>query len=187
LRRWGDPFHARPQALVWFHAFAQETRLPAKLPVSKDNRTTVWFLKQLVSVEDKDVELARQLARQLWINREYREAIRAYTQIVALEPDDHRSWFDGALLFLRDGDREGHRRWCEAMLKRFADTDDPMLMERTAKACLLSPRPPGDPAGLTRLVDGALKKGTKHGYFKYFQTAKGLAELRAGNYPAAVD
>jgi serine/threonine protein kinase/WD40 repeat protein/tetratricopeptide (TPR) repeat protein len=170
-------------ALVWFNAFAQETPRPAK----KDNRAMVWFLKQLVSLEGNNATVVRQFARQLWMNRAYGEAIRAYTQIVALDPDDHWSWFQGGVLFLRAGDHAGHRRWCEAMLKRFADTADPMLMERTAKVCLLSPRPPGDAALLTRLVDGALKKGSEHVYFKYFQTAKGLAELRASKYASAVD
>jgi serine/threonine protein kinase/WD40 repeat protein/tetratricopeptide (TPR) repeat protein len=170
-------------ALVWFNSFAQE----ASRPATKDNRAVIWFLEQLVALEGGDVTLLRLLARQLRVRRAYGEAIQAYTRIVALDPDDAQSWYQAGILFLRAGDQAGHRRWCEAMLKRFADTADPMAMERMAKVCLLSPTPPGDPALLTRLVDGALAKGASPGSIRYFQATRGLAELRAGRPASAAD
>jgi serine/threonine protein kinase/WD40 repeat protein/tetratricopeptide (TPR) repeat protein len=173
----------RDLALVWFQSFAQDSRAP----VGKSNPVETWFLKELTAVQGDNASLWRRFATSLWMSRDYRAAIAAYTRVVALEPEDHFSWFQCAPLFLLDGDRAGHRRWCEAMLKRFANTKDVMVMERTAKACLLCPEPPGDPALLTKLIDRALKAGTEHFYFKYFQATKGLAELRAGRYPSAID
>ena len=121
------------------------------------------------------------------MNGKYKAAIRAYRRVVALDPDDHGSWYQAAILLLLDGDRAGHRRWCVAMLKRFGNTKDVQLMERTAKACLLSPEPPGELALLTRLVDRAVKEGAKNVYFADIQAAKGLAELRAGRFARAAD
>jgi WD40 repeat protein/tetratricopeptide (TPR) repeat protein len=173
----------RDLALVWFQAFAEESPIRSK----KSSSVVTWFLKELASAQGDNASLWRKLAENLWMNRQYRPAIAAYTRVVALEPNDHSSWFHGAPMFLLDGDRAGYRRWCEAMLKRFAKTNDVVLMERTAKACLLFSEPPGDLNLLTKLVDRSVKEGTAHGYFKYFQTAKGMTELRAGRYPSAID
>jgi tetratricopeptide (TPR) repeat protein len=67
------------------------------------------------------------------------EALAAYGRAIALGTDVHDTWNHAAILWARTGDRAGYRGLCRAMLDRFGPTTDPMIAERTAKACLVVP------------------------------------------------
>jgi tetratricopeptide (TPR) repeat protein len=86
-----------------------------------------------------------------------------------------------ALCSLNSGDQATYESVCRDMLNRFGQSPDPMATERTAKICLLSPRPVGDLAELVRLTNHSVTVGTNHRYYFYFCFARGLAAYRAGD------
>jgi tetratricopeptide (TPR) repeat protein len=72
------------------------------------------------------------------------------------------------------------------MLKRFGDTDQPEVADRTAKTCLLLPDAVADIDRALKLADQAVTGTEKSGYFHWFLFGKGLAEYRAGRHLEAV-
>jgi tetratricopeptide (TPR) repeat protein len=112
------------------------------------------------------------------------KAAADFTRAVAAEPDDHWTWFQAAPL-LAAGDGEGYRRHRRAMLARFGKTGDPVIAERTAKACLLLPGTAEDVAPAAALADRALRAGERHTFRPYFELSRALADYRRGRYRAA--
>ena len=72
------------------------------------------------------------------------------------------------------------------MLERFGKTTDPVVAERTARACLLLPASGDELERAAALADRAVATGAKHRYFGYFLAAKGLAEYRLGRFDSAI-
>jgi hypothetical protein len=86
---------------------------------------------------------------------------------------------------LQYGDDEAYERHRESMLKQFANTSDPILAERTAKACLLLPCS-GNALDLAcTLAEKAVLKGAKHEYFDSFLFSSALARYRQGDCKGA--
>jgi serine/threonine protein kinase/tetratricopeptide (TPR) repeat protein len=98
--------------------------------------------------------------------------------------DDHALWFESAHLWLQLGDKELYRRHCQEMLRRFGDTEDPVVAHRTAKTCLLLPEAVGDRALLGRLADRAVAD-TNNDLYPHFLLTRALAYLRAGEFARA--
>jgi len=90
-----------------------------------------------------------------------------------------------ALLFI--GDRDRYRLSCKAMLRQFADTQDPYDAERTAKAALFGDALPDDREQLARLAEVAVNKGHDAGGYVYFRFTRGLAAYRLGRYEEALN
>jgi hypothetical protein len=105
-----------------------------------------------------------------------------------LDPVDHARWCWDAYLHLEAGDVGGYRRACQELVKQFGDTDDPVIAERAAKACLLLPDALGaaDSERVQRLAERAVTGTEEHGYYCFFVLAKGLADYRASRYAEAV-
>jgi hypothetical protein len=93
-----------------------------------------------------------------------------------------------AALHAAEGDLEGYRRTCRAMLERFDDTDQPQTAERTAKACLLlsDALDAADFDRVQKLAERAVAGTEKDRFYRYFVLAKGLADYRAGRHADAV-
>jgi hypothetical protein len=91
-----------------------------------------------------------------------------------------------ALVRLKLGNRAGYEEICRDMLMRFANSEVPGSLERSAKSCLWSPQPVGDTEELKRLADMAVEKGKTDPYLFYFLFARGLAAYRAGDLDDAV-
>jgi cytochrome c-type biogenesis protein CcmH/NrfG len=70
---------------------------------------------------------------------EWKEAAAAFDRGLELDQKDHARWSQAAYLHVWVGDDQGYRRCCRGMLERFAATDEPIIAERTAMACLLLP------------------------------------------------
>jgi serine/threonine protein kinase len=115
---------------------------------------------------------------------EWPDALADYLVALCREPADHVLWCRSAVLLLRVGDREGYRRHCRDMLARFGATQDPVVAERTAKACLLLPGSPDEVKVPAALAQRAVEKG-KGALRPYFELAAGLAEYRQGRYEDA--
>ena len=60
------------------------------------------------------------------------------------DPPDHDAWYGYAELCLYLGQEDAYRHNRHALLERFGDTSDPIVAERTARACLLLPLPDED-------------------------------------------
>jgi tetratricopeptide (TPR) repeat protein len=92
-------------------------------------------------------------------------------------PPEHESWFGYAELCLFLGRDDEYRRVRTALLTRFGDAADPIVAERTSRACLIMPWSGEDLRRAAALADRAAAD-TKNPYHAYFELAKGLAEYR---------
>jgi WD40 repeat protein/tetratricopeptide (TPR) repeat protein len=113
-------------------------------------------------------------------------ALADFVRALELNPADHLPWYRAAPLYLDLGDLDGYRRHCRAMLARFGATDDPIIAERTAKACLLAPGHPVDPRTLVALAGRSVAAGANHGYIDYFRLALAMAMARCGDPALAI-
>src|SRR4029077_12383396 len=90
------------------------------------------------------------------------EALAACDRAIALGTDDHDIWNQAAILRARTGDRAGYRAHCGRMLARFGSTTDPILAERTPKACLLLPLGGPEQEAACDLADRAVALAQGH-------------------------
>jgi serine/threonine-protein kinase len=93
-------------------------------------------------------------------------------------PPQHDAWYGYAELCLFLGREKEYRRACTALLARFGASTDPVIAERTGRACLLLPASGEDLQQAAALADRAEAAGPTHGFYGYFELAKGLAEYR---------
>jgi tetratricopeptide (TPR) repeat protein len=115
------------------------------------------------------------------------DARRGYQRAIEEEPSNHWNWYHLACVQMYLGDDAGWRKTAAAMLERFGNTKTANVGERTAKTCLLSPRPAGDMAKIQALVDQALASEPAGGRnLPWFATTKALAEYRAGRFDSAL-
>jgi WD40 repeat protein/tetratricopeptide (TPR) repeat protein/tRNA A-37 threonylcarbamoyl transferase component Bud32 len=114
----------------------------------------------------------------------WKEASADFAEVVRRAPEEAEAWCLYAVLRLREGDRAGYRRACDALLKREESAKDAKdrIAYLTAWTCVLSPDSgvKGD-----QLVELA-KKAVEHvpGDPDYLCTL-GAALFRAGDLPSA--
>jgi serine/threonine-protein kinase len=102
-------------------------------------------------------------------------------------PAEHDAWFGYAELCLYLGNEDAYRRNRRALLDRFGDTTDPVIAERTSRACLLLPLSDEDFHRAAALADRAVQDGEKHHFYPFFLAAKGLAEYRRDRFGSAIE
>jgi tetratricopeptide (TPR) repeat protein len=107
--------------------------------------------------------------------------------ISELADADHFSVFQYGPVLAHEGDRAAYEAFCREVLKKFGDSTNPMLAERTAKICLLRPTADDIASRADKLADRAIELGAGHQYLSYFEFAKALAQYRLGNYKGALD
>lgn len=117
----------------------------------------------------------------------WKEGVRDLTEAVNLNPEDHFTWYQLAPVLLEAGDVDGYREHCRKMLARFGATDDPVIAERMAKACLFGPVSKERLAQASHLAEMAVTVGKEHDFVACFDFARGLAEYRVGNFGKAVE
>ncbi|WP_165227046.1 protein kinase domain-containing protein [Aquisphaera insulae] len=120
--------------------------------------------------------------------RRFGEAHSAWKQSLADSPSGHDEWYGYAELCLFLGRHEDYRNTRRALLARFGTSDDPIVAERAARACLISP---DSEAGLRTAV--ALGKraweadrAAYPGPFPFFQFLRGLADYREGRFDRSI-
>jgi serine/threonine-protein kinase len=109
------------------------------------------------------------------------EAMRdAWEKALEANPPEHEAWFGYAELCLFLGQKDEYRRACKALLDRFGANADPVIAERTGRACLLLLGSKDEQRRAVGLIEYAVAAGrSKPGWANpYFQFAKGLAEYR---------
>jgi tetratricopeptide (TPR) repeat protein len=114
------------------------------------------------------------------------EALATYDRILALGSDDHDAWSHAAILWARTGDRAGYRDHCRRMLDRFGPTTDPVIAERTAKACLLLPLGGPEQEATCELADRAIALAPDHWVLPWAEATRGLAAYRRAQFADAV-
>jgi tRNA A-37 threonylcarbamoyl transferase component Bud32/tetratricopeptide (TPR) repeat protein len=99
---------------------------------------------------------------------------------VEIIPDDHLSWYRGAVLRAWLGDRDGYSRLCRELFGRFSREEDPTINERVAKACLLLPLPARELERACQLIDEAGIKAEHHWGRPWVEATQSLAHYRRG-------
>jgi WD40 repeat protein/tetratricopeptide (TPR) repeat protein len=90
--------------------------------------------------------------------------------------------FDYACLFLIRGDSEGYNRFCQCMIQRAAQTEDPYEEYILARICAMARKSPVDPARAVQWANQAV--ASKHNPWDFH--ALGLAQYRAGQFDQAL-
>ncbi len=113
------------------------------------------------------------------------DAASSFAKAYELAPGDHGQILFAAVATLEAGDADAYRRVCAQALKQFAESDDPVAVERTAKAGLLAETPGADLQELVRLAEFAVEK--EHHMLHYFQLGRGMAAYRTGDWAGTLD
>jgi serine/threonine-protein kinase len=116
------------------------------------------------------------------------EARVIWEKMLASDPPDHDTWYGYAQLCLILGKHEEYRRSREEILRRFGESDDWIIAERTTLASLLLPDPPDELSAAAALADRAVAAAAKSQEpdNAYVQFVKGLAEYRQDRLDLAV-
>jgi Flp pilus assembly protein TadD len=114
----------------------------------------------------------------------FEESRVAYQTALAKDADDHACWFMQAHVLAYLGKAPEYAEHCNAMLDRFAATQDAVIAEATARACLLL-RGHGDAQRLRPLL--ALSAETKATRTHWVCLTAGLAAYRAGEFEKALE
>jgi eukaryotic-like serine/threonine-protein kinase len=127
-----------------------------------------------------------QAARENWA-----EAKAHYTRVISLlssdytNTHDHAAYYNLATIVLQTGELGEYESRRDEIVRRFAQTTDPIAAERLVKISLAMPPRAGDLAVFGKMADVAIGAGPGHPAWTYFQFAKGLADYRQGLFDAA--
>ena len=113
----------------------------------------------------------------------------AWREALAADPPGHDAWYGYAelCLFLRAEDE--YRRARRDLLEKFGASTDPLVAERTARACLLLPASGDELPRAVALAERACAadRVKYRGTYPYFLFTLGLAEYRQGHFDRAID
>jgi len=160
-----------------------ESRLRALLEDSLAKQTAA------LAARPSDPALLADRARLYGRLGRFREAVADFDRAIALDPDQHLYWHDGAVpLRLARRDVEGYRRRRTEELHRLATTKQPEGPHRAVKDACMMPLE-GEELQITlKLADRALaERGTGATSLAYAALTKGMAEYRAAHYTEAID
>jgi serine/threonine-protein kinase len=116
------------------------------------------------------------------------ELRREWKKELEADPPAHDAWFGYAELCLFLGDEAEYRRARQDLLRRFKDTSDPYVAERTARSILLLPAADDELQAAAALAERAVssKPTADQWVYPYFLFAQGLAEYRLGRFDSAI-
>jgi serine/threonine-protein kinase len=117
------------------------------------------------------------------------EAVRLeWKKTLEADPPGHDAWFGYAELCLFLGDKAEYRCARQDLLRRFGDSSDPYVAERTARAILLMPASKDELQVAAALAQRAVaaKATTPEWIYPYFLFAQGLVEYRQGRFDSTI-
>ena len=118
--------------------------------------------------------------------KRWQQTAEAYAHLVLGQAPDSKTSMQGALLYVMAGDRVGHERAREQMLKTFRNSKSASDLERTVRTFLTTENAMSNHSEeLGKLAQKCTELAPQDRYFSYFQFAKGLFDFRQGNYAAA--
>ena len=119
-------------------------------------------------------------------DNDWTAAATEYERILKLDPEDEMEWLRAATVHALSGEEE-YRRLCDEILSRFGETEDPVVAERIAKACLLLPPKNSHLEVASRLAEQAATQDPDHEFILWFDVTRGLARYRRGDFGGAVE
>jgi serine/threonine-protein kinase len=148
----------------------------------------IGHFSQFLALDPSNTHVANIIrADEVW--RGHGEQVRReWKRILDADPPSHDAWFGYAELCLFLGDEAEYRRARQDLLRRFRDTSDPGVAERTARAILLLPASDDELQAAAALAERAVaaKATTPEWIYPFFQFAKGLVEYRQGDFDNAI-
>ncbi len=129
------------------------------------------------------LEHAQFLARQ----GRFKAAATETTKVLEIQSSNHSPYHLLAPLLVAGGDLEGYRRHCERIQAQFLGTQDPLIAERMAKACLIVQIENVDFQNINRWVKIALTADRNDPLFRYSQFVSGLAAYRQSDHARALE
>lgn len=154
-----------------------------KLPEATDE------FRKAVEMAPADQESQKLLRDALCTQGKLDEAAAAWREAINADPSNHTAWDGYAEFCLYIGHTDEYRWARKGLLDRFGRSSDPNVLERTARACLLTPDiSDSDLRRATAAIDRvlAMLPADQPGPRPYFLFAKGLAEYRSGHQQAAI-
>jgi serine/threonine-protein kinase len=142
--------------------------------------------REAIALDPKNISANAYVRRYLIGKGRLEEARVVWQKALELRPPNHDNWWGFAELCLFLGHDDEYRRARPALLERFGSTTDPIVADRTAKACLLLAASGDELRQAAVLADRAWNVGPAHEWYAYFQFVKGLAEFRQGRFDSAV-
>ena len=112
-------------------------------------------------------------------------ARKDYARSIQVDPTNYVAYHYVTPLLLRDPNTDSYDHHRQAMLRMFGQTSDPTVATEIGKDCLLAPLNPADLTAVKPLVDLAQGHVTNTDLIADAALAAGLADYRAGNFPAA--
>jgi serine/threonine protein kinase/Flp pilus assembly protein TadD len=117
----------------------------------------------------------------------WREAADQFSKAIDRAPATHFPYLYLAATLVADNDLEGYRSVCQKAITQFGSTQDPLIADRMAKACLILPSSGVDLSKLVQLTETAVTKGVGNPLFGYLECTRGLCEYRQSHFENAVD
>jgi len=144
--------------------------------------------RQAVALDPKLAGTQKSLRSQLIASGRFVEAWSAWGKSIEAAPTAHESWDGYAELCLLLNKESEYTRVCRQLLERFGSTTDPLIAERTARACLLMPPAEAElrqaVSMLERVNDQKVNPALAWSR-PYLLFARGLAQYRAGHFAEA--
>jgi tetratricopeptide (TPR) repeat protein/serine/threonine protein kinase len=138
-------------------------------------------------LEPRDVGVRNWLLETLAPLGRLEQVRTVWEKVLAGNPPQHEVWFGYAELCLFLNNEDAYQRNRAALLKRFANTTDPAIAERTARASLLLPATGEELQAAIALADRAVTLGKNSNNFRYYAVAKALAEYRLGKFESTIE
>lgn len=143
-------------------------------------------LSSTLKILPDDPQMHRQKADLLGRSRRWDAALAELKLLLDLQPTNDFHVLRAAPLFIMTGDHQGYRQLCRTALDRFTAPDDPTVADKIAKACLLLPDAVEDLGQVNSLAALAMAEDPEIGYGPYFETLRGLADCRSGEFARAI-
>ncbi len=146
-------------------------------------------LRQVVALSPHDWDARRGLRNALIRQGRLEEAWAAWRQTLDEGPPEHDAWNGFAELCLFTGREAEYLENRRALLFRFGASEDRLVCERTARACLVSQGTANEIAAAAVLADRAVGAGPSGDEVAYpfYLFAQGLARYRQGQFDIAME
>jgi serine/threonine-protein kinase len=145
-------------------------------------------LRQAIELDQQDTLARAELRRGLWQLGGWQEVQAAWREQLDAGPPNHDVWFGYAELCLFLYETE-YRRARRDLLAQFGSSTDPVIAERTGRACLLLPAAEGELQRAVELTERAVAAGRpgREFAYPYCLFAQGLARYRQGQLDEAIE
>jgi tetratricopeptide (TPR) repeat protein len=145
------------------------------------------LFSRAIKLRPKDRSLWIAKVRRLASQGKWRDAKIAVSRAIEIDPTDHYAWYSESVIRLETGDVEGYKKVCQEMLRRFGQSKETHLAERTAKTCLLIPDAVPDLKPVVQLAELAITGTEKNNNYKWYLLARGMADYRMGDLQTAIN